>query len=397
MNTILEQARALAPEIINWYRTLHQIPETGWVLPQTSAFVAEELEKIGIVYKTYERHSSLIATIKGGVGSPNATTVALRADMDALCVTEETGLPYASKNGNMHACGHDAHTAMLLGAAKLLMLRKEQLKGDVRLIFQAGEEETGVAVDLIKKGALENPSVGAVFGQHVGTLAGALPLGTIAIKPNAAMAAKVGFELVVRGKGCHGAMPTQGIDPIVIASQIVLALQSLVARECDATDSAVISVTSIHGGVNDNIIPDVVTLTGSMRVTDDALCQKLMRRMREVCEGIASSMRGTCDVTAEIINITLVNDPREADFAASVAEKLLGKERVRILDKPCMASEDMADYLNERPGAFWFYSTQGEAVPFGNHSPHFAVEESCLADGAALLAATAEEWLLKNT
>ncbi len=396
MKPILEEARALEQEIIGWYRALHQIPETGWVLPETSAFVRRELEKMGLTCTAYEKHSSLTATVTGGAAKKSRLAAALRADMDALCVREETGLPYASQNGCMHACGHDAHTAMLLGAAKLLTLRQKELSGDVRLIFQTGEEVTGVVTQLLESGALENPHVGAVFGQHVGSLAGALPLGTVAIKPGAAMAAKVSFTLTVRGRGCHGAMPAQGVDPIVIASQIVLALQALIGRECDAADAAVLSVTSIHGGVNDNVIPDTVTLSGSIRVVDDALCARLERRLHEVCSDVAHAMRGACEVKSEVINCTLVNDPSEAQFIASLAEALFSKERVRIMDKPCMASEDMGLYLNERPGAFWFFSTQREDVPYGNHSPRFTVDESCLAKGAALLAFAAEEWLKKQ-
>ena len=393
MEKLLQEARSLAPEITAWYRALHRMPETGWILPQTSAFVRETLEGMGISCDApYEQHSSVTAVIPGGDG----VGVALRADMDALHIAEETGLPYAAQNGNMHACGHDAHTAMLLGAAKLLSRRADRLPGPVRLIFQAGEELSGVAELLVQAGILDAPRVGAVFGQHVGTLMGPLPVGTVAVKPGCAMAAKVRFTITVQGKGCHSGTPAQGVDPIAIAAEIISALQTLVSRECDAKEAAVLSITSIHGGVSDNIIPDAVELMGSLRVAGDALCARLSRRIEAVAKGIAQAMRGDCTVQQELITPAVMNDAAETEWVRGLAEKLFGAARVRVAEAPSMASEDMACYLRERPGTFWFFSTQAEACPEGNHSPRFQVDEGCLADGAALLAAAAEAWLCRT-
>lgn len=388
---LLEEAQALAPEIISWYRTLHRMPETGWILPETAAFVRQELEKMGIACDApYAEHSSVTAVIPG---AGQGEGVALRADMDALNVREETGLSYAAENGNMHACGHDAHTAMLLGAAKLLSRRAGRLPGPVRLIFQAGEELSGVAERLVQDGVLETPHVGAVFGQHVGTLVGPLAVGTVAVKPGCAMAAKVRFAITVHGCGCHSGTPTQGVDPIAIAAQIITALQTLVSRECDAKEQAVLSVTSIHGGTADNIIPDTVELVGSLRAAGDTLSARLSERIEAVAKGIAQAMRGDCTVRWELICPALQNDEAQTELVRTLAEELFGDTRVHTAGAPSMASEDMACYLRERPGSFWFFGTQPETCPEGNHSPRFTVAESCLADGAALLAATAEAWL----
>ena len=225
---------------------------------------------------------------------------------------------------------------------------------------------------------------------------GPLPVGTVAVKPGCAMAAKVRFTITVQGKGCHSGTPAQGVDPIAIAAEIISALQTLVSRECDAKEAAVLSITSIHGGVSDNIIPDAVELMGSLRVAGDALCARLSRRIEAVAKGIAQAMRGDCTVQQELITPAVMNDAAETEWVRGLAEKLFGAARVRVAEAPSMASEDMACYLRERPGTFWFFSTQAEACPEGNHSPRFQVDEGCLADGAALLAAAAEAWLCRT-
>ena len=347
MNDILKAAQALRNDIAAWRRALHAIPEMDRDLPQTRAFVCSRLEALGIPYRTFEGDSSVCAWIRGG-GSGG--TVALRADMDALHITELTGLPYASTNGNMHACGHDAHTAMLLGAASILRGMGETLRGNVTLLFQSGEEGSGGAERMIAAGALDEPPVDVVFGQHAGQLSPELPGGMFGFYPGTFMASRDTFYLTVRGQGCHGSTPAAGVDPVVVSAYLITALQTLVSRECNGTDTAVLTIGSIHGGEVYNIIPDQVELQGAIRCLDEGKRAELERRITELAKGLCASMRAECDVAFEHGYPVLVNDDGATAFAAGCARELLGGGAVRMLRQPLMSSEDMSLLPAEKAG-----------------------------------------------
>lgn len=390
-NDPIKWERADEDYVISCYRELHQIPETGLFLPQTKAYIEKKLQEMGLTPVHYEGHSSVSAKI---CGRDESRVILLRADMDGLEMAEETGLPYASANGNMHSCGHDAHMAMLLGAARILMRYRQRMKGCVRLLFQAGEEEPGGAVLLLGQGILEGP-VEAVFGQHAGNLAG-LPKGNIGVKSGPVMAAKDSFSITIHGKGCHGAMPEQGIDPVVTATQIILALQTLISRERRGTEPAVLTVGSVHGGAADNIISDSVVMRGALRTTDSKFRAYMEERIVTICTKTAEAMRAGCDIHYSRGYPVLENDPACTTFFREQAQRFWGKEQVSELESAILASDDMACYLEQCPGVYWFYQTIEPESPYGNHHPGFVTDETLLMKGAAFLAHLSMEWFLKK-
>ena len=391
MNEILSAAQSLQEEIVGLRRALHAIPELNLDLPQTRAFLCRQLDALGIPYRTFPGNSSICAWIRGSGGNG---TVALRADIDGLHITEETGLPYASCNGNMHACGHDAHAAMLLGAATILQHMRERICGNVTLLFQCGEEGSGGAEDLIAAGVLEEPPVDVLFGQHAGLLSPELPDGAFGFYPGTFMASRDTFYLTVRGQGCHGSTPAAGVDPITVSAYLITALQTLVSRECNGTDSAVVTIGSIHGGEVYNIIPDQVTLQGAIRCLDERKRTELEQRIRALSKGLCASMRAQCEVVFEHGYPVLVNDPEVTGFAAQCARDLFGEDSVCMLQHPLMSSEDMSFFLQKRPGCYWCFSTPPATGPhYPNHSPRFQIDDSILYRGSALLATAATRWL----
>ena len=398
MESLLYQAEQLKNEIVAWRRKLHQTPELDLHLPQTQQIVCDTLDEMGIAYKTFSSHSGIVGTISGANLSACAKTVALRADMDALPIAELADVPYAATNNNMHACGHDAHTAMLLGAAKLLSANRDKLRGHVRLIFQPGEEKSGGAERMIEEGVLDNPPVDVIFAQHTGCLSQEIQPGHFGFYPGAFMASIDSFTIRVKGRGCHGSSPADGVDPIVIAAQIVLALQTLVSREIRGTDSAVLTIGAIHGGQVYNIIPDAVEMIGAVRCLDENVRLFFAKRIREVCTGIAQSMRGDCTVEYRFGFPVTVNQPDVTTFAMECAERLFSADCVQRLKNPLMGSEDMAYFLSRCPGCYWIFSTAPDGeTPQPNHSAYFSLDDSNLYKGSALLAAAAMEWLEKQS
>lgn len=391
MDSVLERAYDLRDTITRWYEDLHRIPELDQALPQTRAYVTAALEEMGIPYDTFQSSSSVCAVLTGG---RPGKAVALRADMDALHIQEQTGLPYASSNGNMHACGHDAHTAMLLGAARLLRDQRDRLPGTVKFFFQAGEEGSGGAEDMIANGVMKDPDVGAVFGQHVGTMSAELPSGKFGFFPGKFMASRDSFFITVLGKGCHGSQPSQGVDPVVISAELILALQTLVSRESSVNDPGVLTIGAIHGGEVYNVIPDKVVLNGAIRCFSEEKRQYFERRIRETCENICAAMRGSCVIEYEHGYPVTVNDPSMTRFAMDSAARLLGKDAVQQLQYPLPGSEDVSFFLQEVPGCYWVLTTTPEGqTAYPNHSPRFVLDEGMLHKGAALLAGVAGDWL----
>lgn len=393
MKTILEEARALEDDIVADRRWLHEHPEIGFDLPQTTAYVAGRLREIGLEPKEIVP-GGLVAT----VGDPSSgRCFMLRADMDALPLREETGLPFASDTGYMHACGHDAHTAMLLGAARILKAREAELPGCVKLMFQPDEEgcapeETCGNEAIINAGVLENPRVDAAAAIHL------MPvdyrLGEIATRQGTGFSSIDDIDIVVHGRGGHGSRPHQLIDPFNIACHIYLAAQNLIARELDPNDQAVITFGAINGGTAANIIPDDVHMLGTLRTIDESTRAHLKERLTTICTDIASAFGGTADVQFLRGVPSVHNDPELTDELIGYVEDLTGRP-VTILDKPISGSDDMSVISQAVPTTYFVVGTgtEDEGVLYPVHNSRVVFDENVFAEGAALTATVALRWL----
>lgn len=395
MFNIIDEVKKIAEDIINWRRELHRIPEVGLNLPKTTKFIMTELDKMNIEYNTLVDGNAIVGLIKG---SGEGKTIGLRADTDALPVKEETGLEFASINGCMHACGHDGHTAILLGVAKILNENKDKFKGNVKLLFQPGEEYPGGAKPMIEEGALENPKVDAVMGLHLGNLGKGIPTGKIGISYGAMMAAVDVMYIKVKGKGSHGAYPHLSIDPIVTASEIVLALQTIISREVDPVEPAVVSVTRIGGGFNHNIIPDSVEIQGTIRTVKEETRQRISRRIEEIVKGITMAHGASYEIDYEYCYPALINSEEFTKEFVESAKKIISEDDVIEMKAPVMGAEDMSFFLQKVPGTFFYLSnmgkTDGEFYP--HHNPKFDIDEKELWKGVALVIQGTIDWLNKN-
>lgn len=389
---IREKAEEILPQVIAWRRELHGMPETGTFLPRTSNYVCRRLEEMGIEYRRLMEGNAVAGIIRGG---REGRTIALRADMDALPIKEETGLLFASQNGNMHACGHDAHTAILLGTAKLLQEARDDLAGNIRLIFQPGEEYPGGAFPMIREGVLEDPKVEAILGLHCGDIGGLGAPGSIGISYGAMMASMDRILLRVRGEGAHGAYPHLSIDPILISAHIVTALQSILSRSVPPMEEAVVSVCRIEGGSNQNIIPDLVEMEGTVRACDPAVREKLAEKIRQLAGGIAAAYGGCCETLYEYGYPPLINHGGFTEFFRRSAAEILEEDRIKILKKPVMGGEDMAFFLEKVPGTFFFLCNPGKVDGriYPHHSPKFDLDESYFSLGVCLLFKAAMDFL----
>lgn len=392
MINVNDEALKLENQIILWRRELHKIPELDLDLPQTASYVFEELNKMGI--KSYKLHncSGVVGLIKG---KKKGKTIGLRADMDGLPIKEETGLAFASENGNMHACGHDAHTAMLLGAAKILKDNADKFEGNIKLIFQPGEEKSGGAKHMINEGVMENPKVDAVIGQHTGSLFPEIKNGHIGICYGNMMAAQDRFVITIKGKGCHGANPRSGIDPVVITAYVITALQTLVSREINATDCAVLTIGKINGGKAFNIIPDEVKLEGTVRALDNKIREKFEKRLKEIVLDTTKAMRAECEIEYFLGYPVLKNNQEMVKCLQDSASKVIGIEYISKIENPTMGSEDMAYFLEEVPGVYYILSSVPDGKAYPHHNSKFDLDESVLWKGAAILSQTAVDWLNK--
>lgn len=386
--------KQISDEIISLRRELHQIPERGNDLPETQALICRTLESWGIPFRKGAFDSSVIGEFAcGGPGK----TILLRADVDALPIQEATGLPFASRHeGLMHACGHDAHGAMLLGALKVLYENRHSLRGNIRFLFQTGEENTtGALIARDREHILEG--VDAVFGLHVGSiLSPDIPSGTIVAVPGCCMASTDRFLLHIRGKGCHGSTPEKGVDPVTIAAHVVIALQEILAREIAASSAGVVTIGRIEGGSTYNVIPDEVVLEGTVRTLDSNVRRYLMRRVEEIAKAEAAVFRGECKPEMFWGHPPVISDPALAKLTADAAARVLGEEWVqRSRPSPNMGGEDFSIYLEQKPGCFFFLSSadpkKGTCVP--HHNAKFDVDESVLWRGSAVFTAIAEDFL----
>ncbi len=378
------EAAALAARITGWRRDFHRRPEIAFREFETSAVLKKFFEGLGCSVRTLAG-TGVRADLQG---RPGGRTVALRADMDALPLTEEGGKPYGSENpGACHACGHDGHMAALMGAAELLARRRDQWSGRVVFLGQPAEElPPGGAKPMIDQGALDG--VDAVFGLHLWQ---SLPTGTIAMVKGPMMAQSDNFRIAVRGRGGHASMPQAVVDPILAAAHLVTALQSIVSRNVDPLKPAVVSFGTIHGGTVYNIIPGEVLLSGTVRTFDPGLQKMIERRLRDVAAETAKAFGASADVEYEIGYPPLINDPASVDFVTGVVRRTLGADRLLAID-PVMGGEDFAYYLQNRPGAFFFFGA-GDGTSAPHHHPAFDIDERALPEAALLLAAIALDYL----
>ena len=367
-------------KIVALRRDIHREPELGFDTEKTAEKVLAALEGLPLDIETGVARNGIVATLRGEGEGP---TVGLRADMDALPIEEETDLPFASEiEGKMHACGHDGHTSMLVGAAHALSGIRERLGGTVKFVFQPAEEGGGGGGVMVDEGVADDLT--SIFALHLWP---GLPFGKVATKAGPIMAAADAFEMEIRGSGGHGAMPHLAADAVVIAAQVVTALQTVVSREVDPVEPAVLTVGEIGAGTAFNIIPEKARLGGTVRTLNPDLRERMPGRMEAVASGVAKGMRGDANLDYTFSYPVTVNDEGAANHALDVAEDLFGAESVLELPNPSMTSEDFAFFLEKVPGAFIWLGV-GEDVS-GLHTPQFAFDEEILPRGSALLAALA--------
>lgn len=385
----------VTPQVISWRQDIHQHPELGNRETRTAGLVAEHLKALGMEVRTDIAHTGVVGILKGAKEGP---VVALRADMDALPVTEETGLPFASKvvttyNGKevgvAHACGHDMHVAILMGAAQVLAEMKDELAGTVIFVFQPAEEgapagEEGGAALMLKEGLFADLKPEAMFGLHVMTS----PLGELSVRTQGQLASSDQLNITIKGKQTHGGMPWNGIDPIVTASQVVMGLQTITSRQLDSTHTpSVISIGSIKGGVRGNIIPDEVEMEGTIRTFDNTTRDEIHQRIEQTAVNIAESAGATAEVKITKGYPATINDPELTNAMAPTLQRIAG-DKFREATRS-MASEDFAYFASEIPSMYFFLGTKPEevALAYPNHSPKFNPDERALPIGVSAMTA----------
>ena len=399
-------ARSIEAQVLSWRRDIHQHPELGNREFRTSKLIADYLSQLGMEVHTGIAHTGVVGILRGNQAGP---VVALRAEMDALPVTEQVDLPFASKDrttyndnevGVMHACGHDTHMAMLMGVAQILTQVRDRLPGTVKFIFQPAEEgaprgEEGGAKLMVKEGVLENPSPSAIFGLHVFASDSS---GLLMYKSGGIMASSDALHITVRGRQTHGAVPWGGVDPIVVAAQIVLGLQTIVSRQIDLTSSpAVVTIGSIQGGVRGNIIPDEVVMVGTIRTFDPAMREEIHKRIKQTATKIAESAGASADIEIPENGYPVTyNDPVLTAQMAPTLQRVAGTNNVKIVPARTTA-EDFSFYQERIPGLFFFLGVTPRDADFtkvaSNHSPLFYVDESALIVGIRAMSYLALDYL----
>jgi len=364
-------------------------PELGFEEYHTASLVEDTLHKLGI--GTRRLAGTGVVGLLSGRGP--GRTVALRADMDALPLNDEKAVDYASRiPGKMHACGHDAHTAALLGAAMLLTKYKWDFAGNVKFLFQPAEETVGGALPMIEEGAMENPRVDAIFGLHTDV---DIDAGTIGVIYGKANAASDTFDVVIYGRGSHGAAPHEGVDAIAVGAQVITALQNVVSRNVDPVDAAVVTVGVIQGGYQRNIIADELRFSGIIRTLDPDTRERVRQRVKDTVIGVASALGAKASVRIFPSYPSLINDNTMVELVKATAEEMLGRKRVIVLEKPNMGVEDFAYFLQRAPGAFFRLGVKNEekGIVHASHSSLFDIDEDALVIGAAMHAAIALRFL----
>lgn len=408
LSALDQQAKALESKVIDWRRHFHQNPELSNREFKTGAKIAEHLKSLGLEVRYPVAKTGAVGILRTGKPGP---VLALRADIDGLPVVERNSLPFASKAkseyqgqevGVMHACGHDTHIAILMGAAEILTKNKNDLKGTIVFLFQPAEEgapdgEEGGAVLMIKEGALENPKVEAAFGLHINSLT---PVGTITYRPEGEMAAVDNLNIKLTGRQTHGAAPWNGADPIVAAAQIVTALQTIVSRNLELTNAAaVVTIGKISGGVRRNIIPEMVEMQGTIRTLDSKMQDVVHARIKEITENIATGMGVKADVEVTKLYPVTYNDPKLTAWAAPFIERVTGKDKAKIIPA-ATGAEDFSFYAQKVPGFFFFVggmplNADKDKTP-SHHTPDFYIDESGMLTGLRAMLGLTAEYLYKK-
>ena len=388
-NSIQEKIAGMKDWLVEVRRTIHMNPELGFEEVETSKLVAGWLDKFGLQVRTGVATTGVVGLLKGAKGGK---TVAIRADMDALPLEEANDVPYRSRvKGKMHACGHDGHVTILLGVARLFSGIQEQVKGNIKWLFQPAEEGGGGGRVMVEEGVLENPKVDAVFGAH---LFPDLAMGKVGIHEKEGLAATDRVVITIRGKGGHGAYPHLTRDPILAAGHLITQIHTIVSRSIGPLDSAVITIGKVSGGTAFNIIPDEVELLGTVRSLTSAVRDDLKKRLEEVARGVARSFDLDCQVDFQYGYPALVNDPEMSHLVAAACAKGIGREKVEFM-RPSMGGEDFAYYLQEVPGSFFRLGCRNEAKgivhPF--HSSRFDIDEDALPFGVEMFARVIDEYL----
>lgn len=385
--TLRQEAEEMQELLVTWRRALHQMPEVGTQLPETMAFIQQQLAEMGIESRLHEDISCIEATIGQG-----GNCFLLRADVDALPVREEAEVPFRSTNGNMHGCGHDLHGTMLLGAAKLLKNHEQELKGTVKLLFQSGEEVFRGAKAAIAAGVLENPKVNGALALHVIAM---LPMGLVMTGKNP-MASVDGFKITLTGRGGHGSMPEACVDPINAAVQVYLALQSLIARETGGTEEAVLTIGQLSAGEVPNVIPERAVLQGTLRTFRPEVRSRLLKRIQEISAGVAGAYRCRAEYTVLSECASVVTDDAVTDMVAG-SIRAIAPELHPVPGAHGMGSEDFAEITQKVPAAYFMLGAgpEEESKRLAQHNPKIQFNEAVLPVGTAVYARSAMDFLEK--
>ena len=386
------EIRALQPQLVEWRRQIHQKPELGFQEKITAEFISQKLKNWGITHQTGIAETGIVAIIKGEK-SGNGKVLAIRADMDALPIQEENQVPYCSQHdGVMHACGHDGHTAIALGTAYYLNQHRQDFSGTVKIIFQPAEEGPGGAKPMIAAGVLKNPDVDAIIGLH---LWNNLPLGTVGVRAGALMAAVELFRCTIFGKGGHGAIPHQTVDSVVVAAQIVNALQTIVSRNVNPIDSAVVTVGELHAGTAVNVIADTARMSGTVRYFNPDLAGFFKERIQQIIAGICQSHGANYDLDYIHLYPPVINDTGIAALVHSVAEEVVETPIGIVPECQTMGGEDMSFFLQEVPGCYFFIGSANpeKKLNYPHHHPRFDFDETALPMGVEIFVRCVDKFL----
>jgi amidohydrolase len=390
---IRSSIQVLQPDLVALRRQIHQQPELGFKEQITAARIASKLTEWGIAHQTGIAETGIVAVIQGRKTSLTPRTLAIRADMDALPIQEANDVPYKSQHaGVMHACGHDGHTSIALMTAYYLSQHRDDFAGTVKIIFQPAEEGPGGAKPMIEAGVLKNPNVDAIIGLH---LWNNLPLGTIGVRSGALMAAVERFSLTIQGKGGHGAMPHQTVDSIVLASQIVTALQTIVSRNVNPIDSAVVTVGQFNAGTAKNVIADTASLAGTVRYFNPNLAEFFYQRIESIVAGICAAYGATYKLDYIKFYPPVINDENITELVRSVAVDLVETPLGVVPECQTMGGEDMSFFLQEVPGCYFFVGSANpdRSLAYPHHHPRFDFDETALTTGVEMFVRCVEKYL----
>jgi amidohydrolase len=392
-SSIRSDIRALQPQIVEWRRHLHQRPELGFQEQLTAQFIAQKLQEWGIEHQTGIAKTGIVATITSDRPGP---VLAIRADMDALPIQEENDVPYCSQHdGIMHACGHDGHTAIALGTAYYLAQHRERFAGTVKIIFQPAEEGPGGAKPMVEAGVLKNPDVDAIIGLH---LWNNLPLGTVGVRSGALMAAVECFNCKILGKGGHGAMPHQTVDSIVVSAQIVNALQTIVARNVDPIESAVVTVGKLQAGTALNVIADTASMSGTVRYFNPKFEGYFDQRIEQIIAGICQSQGANYEFEYLRLYPPTINNPKMAELVRSIALDVVETPAGIVPECQTMGGEDMSFFLQAVPGCYFFLGSANpdKDLAYPHHHPRFNFDETSLEMGVEIFVRCVEKFCTRS-